>query len=245
MKRLSDRLVSEKYKGPDEGDHQPSPRDTRRGKPRKYIAHLRKLIRKAASKGIRQILLVLYARVSSDKQRRYGNINHQRTTLRRLVRKLGERSGIEVEIIDELWEDVSAWKLWKSGRPELVKATKLARENDAVLVALNTSRFVRNRHYWRNGALPTVDDFERLIDLVGNVGLATILPPEQYEDRRADTIQGKQAKDRSPGYKKRRRRRLRREVLELFQNDLGNREIGRRLDVAESTVRRWRVRYGW
>ena len=53
--------------------------------------------------------LVIYCRVSSGKQGREGNLSHQLPYLRRQVHRLGERFGVEIKILDEFPEDVSAW----------------------------------------------------------------------------------------------------------------------------------------
>ncbi|MEX2310130.1 MAG: recombinase family protein [Pirellulales bacterium] len=228
----------------DEVEHRPT-RDTRPGNPRKYIAHLKRIMREASG----TLPLVLYARVSRGHQRRNGNIQPQLADVRRRAEKLAKHYGVTVDIIGEFDEEVSGWKLWKSKRPELLKAAKLAGDKNAVLVALNTSRFVRNNYSYRNGTLPTVADFERLITLVGNVRLATILPPDQHEDRSSDTIRGHKAKAAKPGRppkKKRRRKRLKLRVIRLIKQGLNNCEICRALDMPvrqESNVRRWRERY--
>jgi hypothetical protein len=193
---------------------------------------------------------VLYLRVSSYKQRRCGNLDHQRDAVRRRIRQLSRIYHIKIEIIDEFWEDVSAWRLWKSERPELVKAGQLASETGAILVALNTTRFVRNNHHAR-GKLPTVDDFERLKELVGNVPMATLRYPDYHEDRGADTMRGQKSrgakprrpKIKRPGDKNRRRMSFKLSVIRLFKQGLGNREIGRQLNLPEKTVRDWRKRY--
>jgi hypothetical protein len=152
-----------------------------------------------------------------------------------------------------LEEDVSASKLWKGARPELVKAAKLAREKDAILVALNTSRFVRNKRNWRH--TPRVFEFEDLMSLVGKAQIATLHHPDENTDKgqgkSADTKRGHRAKNAKPGRPKLthprdtkgRRMRFKLPVIQLCKQGLGNREIGRQLELPEKTVRDWRKRY--
>jgi DNA invertase Pin-like site-specific DNA recombinase len=242
MKTLTDRLHSANQSIEYECNNERTSRDTRPGQATEYIDQLRRIVRKAARSGVQTLLVVIYCRVSSDKQRRYGNLDHQLADVRRLVHRLGERYGIEIEILDEFGEEVSAWRLWKSGRSELVKAAKLASEKDAVLVGLNTSKFVRNRHYWRKGTLPTVDDFDQLMALVGKVRLATILPPDQHEDRSSDTIRGHKARGANPGRSKKRTKEQRKRLTRwLHGRGWVIRDIAakRMVGASKSTVGRW------
>ncbi len=84
MKRLSDSQLSARgytgvnFDADDEIENGPSPT----GDPDKYIAHLQRLIRSAALSGCRRLFVVLYARVSSGKQLRNGNLAHQMPELR-------------------------------------------------------------------------------------------------------------------------------------------------------------------
>ncbi len=168
------------------------------GNPNKYFFRLWMLIRRAARLGL-VLRVVLYVRVSSDKQGRRGNGVHQMEALRNKVKYWGRVHKVRIEIVGEFSEeDVSAWKLWPGGRPELVKAGQLARRKDAVIVAMHTSRFVRNRHHAR-GVLPTVEDFEKLQELVGGVQLATVIRPDTQEDRSADTKRGLKASKKRRG----------------------------------------------
>ncbi len=155
-----------------------------------------------------------------------------------------------IEIVGEFEEAVSAWKLWKSERPELVKAGQMARKRDAVLVAISTSRFVRNKRHQR-GVSPTEEDFEQLIGLVGKARLATLLLPERQDERGSDTKRGHRARGacpgrppkKNPGYKKRRRMQFKLPVIRLCKQRFNNYEIARQLELPEKTVRDWRKRY--
>jgi len=170
--------------------------------------------------------------------------------LRDRVKVLGEMYGVAIEIVGEFSEDVSAWKLWKSARPELIKAGRIAREKDAVIVAVHTSRLVRNKRHDR-GMSPTVDDFEKLQSLVSGARLATLRYPDYQEDRSGDTVRGFQARNAKPGRpvkkragdKKRRRMEFKLPVIRLIKQGGSNREISRRLELPEKTVRDWRHRY--
>lgn len=173
-------------------------RDTSPGTPSNFYHKFRQLVRNAAKRGISELPAVLYVRVSSSKQKRNANADHQLAYVRRRVRRIGQQHGVAIIVVKAYSEDASGWNLWASGRPVLVKAAKQARKRGAVLVALNTSRLVRNRHHARN-VLPTVDDFERLMGLVGNIQVATIFHPDHQEDRGADTIRGHKARKARPG----------------------------------------------
>jgi DNA invertase Pin-like site-specific DNA recombinase len=229
-------------------------KDLSPGDPDKYLLHLEKVFKDAARKGVKLLLLVLYGRVSSGKQGREGNLTHQLPYVRRRIEKLSKRYMVAVDIIDEseFGEEVSGWKLWKNERSELVKAAKLAKEKRAILVALNTSRFVRNKRYQRaRTTLPTVDDFEQLIGVVGGVKLATILPPNVQEDHSSDTKRGFKARGakpgrpwiKRPGDKDRRRVSFKIPIIRLFKQGCRNCEVMRQLGLPEKTVRNWRIRY--
>ncbi len=237
MERFTDRF-KERHQSDSEQEV-----ETRPARPKDYIAPFRQLLSRALRDGMLELLIVLYVRVSGPKQRRDGNLVHQLANLRERIMQLADHYGIKVTIVAEFHEDVSGWKLWKSGRPELVKAAKVAKKTGAKIVALHTSRLVRNNRHTK-GTAPTIDDFEKLTGLVGYVPLATIRYPDYQEDRGGDTSRGKRYKDRSPGYKKRRRGKVRRELLNLMDSGLGNRAIARKLNLPEPTVRRWRKRYG-
>jgi DNA invertase Pin-like site-specific DNA recombinase len=189
---------------------------------------------------------VLYCRVSDTKQKREGNLAHQIPYLRRRVERLGKEYGVTIEILDEPFgEDIQGWRLYKSYRKELVKAAKLAREHDAVLVATHTSRFVRNQRYQRYKTLPTVEDFEQLVALVGGARLATVFQPDRQEARGADTKRGHKARNAKPGRPKKRRygprlnefKRLR--VRRLLREGKTLGDIARRMKRPKSTVQGW------
>ena len=235
-----------------EYDDSDAARDTRPGKASRYYQSFGRLVRRAAKDGITELLVVLYVRVSSGKQFRAGNSDHQLASLSRRVHRIGAKYGVAINIIRPFDEgDVSAWKLWASGRPGLAKAAKRARKKGAVLVALNTSRLVRNKDFQRYRSVPTVDDFERLMAMVGDVRLATVFHPDQHEDRASDSKRGWAARGAKPGRprrkhagdKKRRRMQFKLPVIRLFKQGLGNREISRKLELPEKTVRDWRARY--
>ena len=249
MQRLSDKkktVVTAEPVGPEV--------DLREAPPRDYILWFLGLLAAARRDGIRTIKVVLYGRVSTGKQGRNGNLDHQLPYVRRRVKSIGRRYGVTIEIIAKFGEeDVSAWKFTKTVRAKLVQAARLARDNDAILVSLNTSRFVRNKRFWRNGMQPTVDDFQQLMGLVGKARLATIVRPDKPEDKPEDTVRGlAAAKARgvrlgrpqsAAGHKRKRRMQYKLPVIRLLKNGCGNREIARELTLPEKTVRDWRVRY--
>jgi DNA invertase Pin-like site-specific DNA recombinase len=234
MKRISDRIRRGRSTPPD----CKKVIDLREARPRDYILPFRKVLIRAQRDGILKILVVLYCRVSGPKQKRDGNLEHQLPYLRQRVHDMAALYGITVEIVDEIDEDDSGWKLWRSGRPKLVKAAKAAKRAGAIIVATHTSRYLRNRHHAR-GKLPTFHDFERLQSLVGGVQLSTVRYPDYQEDRSGDSKRGRRAKDRSPGYKKRRKESLEPIVHQLAVNGMTKRGVARQLDLSDRTIRRW------
>lgn len=241
MKRLSDGKTSTVWSGGSRrGLRQ---RESLPARPRDYIDALRQLFCRTAKAGIKEITVVPYCRVSSDKQDRNGNLDHQKPWLRRRILEQARLYGIQVKFLkQEFGETVSAWRLTRSERTALVKAARFAKRHDAVLVALDTTKFVRNKRH-ADGKEPTVADFEQLQSLVGDVRLATARYPDYGEDRSKNTKRGMWTKDCSSGYTIRRRRRVLPDVMELMDEGRGNREIGRLLDLPESDLRRWRDRH--
>lgn len=214
--------------------------DTSPAVPTDFLAPFRQLLSRAARQGLTDISVVPYVRVSSDKQRRYGNLDDQLIELRHRIDLLGRLYGVSVNVVGDFdfGEDVSAWKLWKSARTELVKAAKLAQEHNAVIVATDTTRYLRNKHHSR-GVEPTVDDFERLQGIVGNVKLATIRYPDYGEARSRNTARGIRAKDKSPGYKTRRQEEYQCKVRRAYWKGMSIREIATKFDIPKSTVGEW------
>ena len=251
MKRLSDKRKHVDYSSPQPKQRSPEAR------PHDYISWFCKLLARARRDGIRTIKVVLHGRVSTGKQGRNGNLDHQLPFVRRRVKSIGRRYGVTIEIIAKFGEeDVSAWKFTKTVRAKLVQAARLARDNDAILVSLNTSRFVRNKRFWRNGTPPTVDDFQQLMGLVGKARLATIVRPDTLEDKPADTVRGLAAAKargvrlgrppkKKAGDTKRRRMQNKLPLIRLVKRDqdISNYQIGRQLNLPEKTARVWRNKY--
>jgi hypothetical protein len=227
-------------------------RNTCPGTASKYYPRFSRRLRQAVKDGQQVLLVVIYCRVSSDKQRQYGNINHQPAKVKRRLDRLGRQYGITIQVVDEFLEEgVSAALLWKGARPKLDKAAKLARKRDAVLVALNTSRFVRNKQDWRD--TPRDFEFEDLMSLVGNAKIATLHHPDENTDsgdgKSADIKRGQKAKNATPGrpknrtagYKKRRYEEKIGLVMFLHQRDWSVRDIANKgmVSVPSSTVGDW------
>jgi hypothetical protein len=192
MKTLSDRMprpASIEYYAPSPG-HAPD-----------YFDHLRAVVRRAARKGITHLLIVPYARISDPRPGKRETTTDQLRTCKSEIASLEKEFGVTLEIIGQSDEAVSGWKFKKRERRKLVKAANLAREKNAVLVAFDGSRFVRNEDC-RFGALPTEDDFKQLMRLVGNVQLATIASPEIHEDRSRSVKRGHKDNNSKPGCQK-------------------------------------------
>lgn len=119
------RTTSESYKCDDDQD---PPRDDTPGTASDYISHLRRIVRRTARHGVQYLAVVLHGRVSSGKQGRNGNLEHQLSYDSRAVKCLERKYGVTLDIIGLLGEeDVLAWKFTKRERAELVAAAELAR----------------------------------------------------------------------------------------------------------------------
>src|SRR6476659_64905 len=99
MKLKSDRLLSAKQTHQHHGKR--PARDNRPGTASDYISHLRRIVRRAARHGVQYLAIVLYGRVSSGKQGRNGNLDHQLPHVSRAVKRLERKYGVTLDIIGE------------------------------------------------------------------------------------------------------------------------------------------------
>jgi DNA invertase Pin-like site-specific DNA recombinase len=206
-----------------------------------YFDHLRDIVPRAAKNGV-----VLYARISDPRPGTRETCTDQLAYARKRIAKLEKEFGVRLDTLGEFPESVKGWQFTKSDRPELVKAAKLAKSKDAVLVGFDVSRFVRNEDC-QNGALPTVDDFEQFMRLVGKVKLATITNPKIHEDRSRSTKRGQKASNKKPGRPKKKSYRPSFDkmpnkvarVVRLRDSGMTWPKIAKAVGRAESTIRGW------
>ncbi len=234
-----------RYADDDPPDDAPPPADASQ-----HIAHLERVILQAASDGRKRLSAVLYARISDPRPGQRETTSDQLKAARTAIRRLGKKHGVAVDVIGEFSESVSGWKLSKRERPELARAAKLAKANDAVLVAFDVSRFVRNEDYNLNRSLPTEDDFKQLTKLVGDVRLATITNPKIHEARNRSTIRGlENAKARGVKLGRPKKKSYRKpytkmpikhaRVIRLRDSGMSWPKIAKSVGKAESTIRGW------
>ena len=152
-----------------------------------YIHHFREIIRPGT-------MLVLYCRVSGCEHNRDESLMRQIRHLRKAVARLG---GYVIRVFPEVQAGYSWNRVWLS------TAADFARRHGAILVAHSTDRFLRSAdfHRYENpGARPNLGDFEHLQRAVGDVQLATFLPPDMpwQQVRSRETKRGLRLK---PGVK--------------------------------------------
>jgi DNA invertase Pin-like site-specific DNA recombinase len=222
------------------------------GHPRKRVS-ARKAVGKASNwmwhlsdltaKGL--VLAVLYCRASTNEQDDDGCL------LRAIIDAIKKLKAAGVRII-AVYDGVETSNIY-GDRLRLMWAIEEARQHGAVLVAPSRDRFIRARSFCRGQKLkaepPNEFEYRELARMTDGVLLATIQDPDASpeEVRSQQTLGGQRIGGRKggrprkskPGDKKRRRAELTPQVVELHQQGMSNRAIGRQLKVAEPTVRRW------
>ncbi|MHC4122478.1 MAG: recombinase family protein [Planctomycetota bacterium] len=196
------------------------PRD-KLGKASNYIVHFKKLIIQNSS-----LKVVLYYRVSRCWQKKNGNLNDQRKYLQGIIRQYEKKYGVKIDIVAEFNEVASGWK---GDRKRLIAAARTAKMCGAVLVAESACRFIRNENYHsinRPYVLPTVSEYEALIDATKGVTLVTIMPPDTpwkkvkgyhaKRGQRSKNMFGGRPKGKYSGYMKDRREKHLKTVLRLY-----------------------------
>jgi len=216
------------------------------------------LIRHLNDLDAKDLLTVLYMRVSMPEQRKRCNLKNRARALRRELRRRGidwHASFTEVKTGTSLQD-----------RPKLIEAIDAARtlqaENPNAHVAVVTdarNRFLRGQHY--NGRAstdpPSAGQLRRLGALARGVVLATLRDPDasfgdvrSYETNIPTTLgeaSGKKVgrppehpkEQRVSGWKKKRRERLLPEARRLHERGRSLRQIGRRFGVSFRTVANW------
>ena len=186
--------------------------------------------------------VVLWCRVSSGAQSATGNNADQEAVLRAAVES---RGGTVVGVVAHAGRIADADDV-------LCRATNLAAQNGAVLLAESTSRFIRHPHYHQNlrpHLMPTAVGLRDLRWLCGDVVLVTLLDPDAtwQEERAYQSKRGQRRKGKpggrptkpKPGYKKLRRLQALPKVRWMKWVGMSNRAIAKSLATNEKNVRRW------
>ena len=189
--------------------------------------------------------VVIAARVSRRAQKHRRNLND---AVAALIAK-AERLGCDI---------VSIQRKVASGQDSiwLAPAVGKAQEYGAKILAESTDRLKRHQDYHsvkRPDAQATEWDLEMLALDTEGVWLVTALHPDatpkevrSYQRKRGQAQKRKKGgrpKVAPPGAKVARRENHKAEVIRLRTAGIGVREIARRLNVPESTVRRWVRRF--
>ena len=205
--------------------------------PSDYIYHLETDYKKHPD-----MVAILYCRVSHRSQKEH--LTTYENILRTELKRLG------VPVLDCYSEIVSGWEF---NRYKLKMAVSKAQDDPrAVILATSTDRFLRASKYKKEkpDTLPTVADFESLLEETGDVPLLTLLNPDM-SPRKAHTMEikwGKEAngkvnvgrpKKKKPGYKKKHRQLNIERARELYDSGVSIRDIGSELETPSSTVHGW------
>ena len=159
-------------------------------KPSDYLYHLDDLL------GDEPLKVILLGRVSYRTQKHKGNLDNSLTWMRNYL------SDYNVVIVKE---DKMVQSGMDDDRLKLEVVAEMAREVGAVILTESPDRYIRSIDFntkTNPDALPTVGEYEKLIALVGDVKLATILHPDTpwKEIRSHQTKRGQEAKGKSGGH---------------------------------------------
>lgn len=194
--------------------------------------------------------VVLLARVSSHEQGKAGNLVGQETHLPQAVEAAG---GVVVDVVSVEWS--GRGREWWD---HLWAAAEVARKHGAILLAATTDRLIRHSLYRSDHPdkcrmQATEDDLRELAAATRGVRVMTFLHPDATpEECRSLLIRwGRDVKgnkggrppkeDRGPGWKKRRRERLRPQVLAM-KGTMSMGEIAEALGVHKGTIQTWLAR---
>jgi len=182
--------------------------------------------------------VVIYARESSRWQDADGNLKCQIALLRRLLKKMGFT-------VLKVFKEAASGQRYE--RPLLERAAAYARRHNAILVAEAVNRYVRSP-FFHTQRFPNCslhdDEMERIVEIAGDVTLATYLHPDtpesevrSYQTRRG---LGERARASRPaGYKKARRDEKAPRAFRLRELGYSIRDVAGMLDVHPATIGRW------
>lgn len=139
-------------------------------------------------------------------------------------------------------------------RPTLLKAIAAAKTNNLPLVAASPSRFLRHPDYdprRNNDILPTAEQYEELVELAGEVVLATCCDPnvtihedESFLTKLSQSVTGKKGGNK-PKSRRSRKKVLLPTVKELRERGMGYKTIAQTVTeqhgvpLSHMTVKRW------
>ena len=188
--------------------------------------------------------VVIYCRVSASAQEHSKNLRDQDENLKREIEGLG------FVVIDRIQEVSSGWQEYRDG---LLLAAEIARENNAVIVAESTTRFIRSRDYnsktnWK--VKPTKAEYRRLQRETQGVKLATLVDPDAIPQkiRSYETKRGKKAKGNAGGRPRKqagrgdaeRKKMMLPKVKWMLWLGGSLKEVAEILGVSHTTVMNWR-----
>ena len=156
-----------------------------------FIHHLPDLLKR------KRRPIVLYCRVSSEKQERQGNLVHQKDWAIGQLLEMGFSPGPDLLIFD----GVESSRV-QDPRLLLNEAIDEARRRGAILVAGYRDRFIRWRHEFENSTrnqLPLIGEYMGLRKMAGDVPFATIYPPDGPLARSDQIKRGQRAKGNRGG----------------------------------------------
>ncbi len=165
---------------------------------------------------------------------------------RRLVKEQmqGIKEGVKGRKILKHEHDIQPGQ--KIKRKGLEKAYNRAKENNAIIVAIDLDRFLRHSkfHRVRNpNVKPSVQKFIEFLKNYPNVIFAVVIPVEKIKEERTKrgqkTTGNKGGGDKMRGYKKRRRENKLNSVLKLHQKGHSYQDIAIITKIPKATVGRW------
>lgn len=214
------------------------------GKAGNYIVHFENLLLSRHS-----LKVVLYCRVSRCWQSENGNLKSQNVYLEKTIQRYRKKNDCNIHITTTFKEVASGWE---DDRTRLIDAARTAKACNAVLVAESTCRFLRSARFHSNkkpGVLPTIYEYESLVNDTQGVTLATIMPPDTaWKDikgfqakrgQRSRNSHGGRPRDKYPGYKNDRRTKYLKQVLQYDQKGLSIADIVRKTNIPRSTISDW------
>ncbi len=216
------------------------------GKASDYIRFFDEILRKKKDKVLK---VVLYGRVSARGQNYRGNLRGQFDYQKKNLKHY--KNIIVIAVI----KDVASG--WREERDGLKLAAEIALDNDAIVLAESTGRYIRSPYYnsHRNpSAQPTNIEFADLIKSFHGVTLATVLHPDtdwktvrSHQSKRGQSSKGNKGgrpKKNPSGYKKQWRLEKLPYVLRLHKKSINLRDIAKLTGVPKTTAAEWLRKYG-
>ena len=217
------------------------------GKASDYIAHADDLARKQPG-----FKAVLWVRESARWKDVEGRLDRQEQYDRDYLQRLGVEVVEVCRVVEAGWHNRQGWNredywTWlKIDRRELVKAANLARDLGAVLVARDVTRFLRPYGFTSAkmtgpDGVPTVAEFQQLVELVGGVPLATIIHPDVPlpEVHRQTSEAGLVLKEAKPGRPITDRAKAMKEARRMKADGYSYSKISEHLKVPIPSLHRW------